>query len=152
MDNGYFYLSLLPIGYYLFWDIGNKTQVGYHLHLSSCLLPADTWTSHICPMSIRLPSSLANSDKLIWVWPSTLQTVNLWCHNEYSCCSHSSSYSFPTPLLSRSDQWSDCQTWCGKMVGYRPVIFQLVLWKRCFFQVVVLQELLWNVRKCTSFH
>ena len=35
---------------------------------------------------------------------------------KYSCCSQlSCSYSFNAHLLSRSDQWSDCQTWCGKM-------------------------------------
>ena len=69
-----------------------------------------------CAMSI-LPSSLDNldnPDKLTWVWPSTLQTVNRWRHNEYSWCSHPSfSYSPKAHLLSRSDQWSDCQTWCG---------------------------------------
>ena len=60
----------------------------YHLHLSSCLLPADSWISRICAMSSEPPSSLANScrpDNLT----STLQSVNRWRHNEYSCCSHS---------------------------------------------------------------
>ena len=34
----------------------------------------------------------------------TLQSVNLWRHNEYSCCSHPSfSYRLHTHLLSRSD-------------------------------------------------
>ena len=90
----------------------------FHLHLSSCLVP-DSLISRICAMSILPPSSLANSDnpdKLTWVWPSTLQTVNRWHHNEYSCCSHPSfSYRSSAHLLSRSDQWSYCQTGCGKM-------------------------------------
>ena len=35
---------------------------------------------------------------------STLQSVNRWRHNEYSCCSHPSfSYPLHTHLLSRSD-------------------------------------------------
>ena len=33
----------------------------YHLHLSSCLLPADYWISRICAMSSEPPSSLDNS-------------------------------------------------------------------------------------------
>ena len=54
--------------------------------------------THICTMRIRPPSYLASSDnpdKLSWVSPSTLQTVNWWRHNEYSCCWHTSFlYSF----------------------------------------------------------
>ena len=69
-----------------------------HLHLSSCLIPADSLISRICATSTRPPSSLANldiPDKMTLVWPSTLQHINRWRHNEYSCCSHPScSYSF----------------------------------------------------------
>ena len=39
------------------------------------------------------PSSLVNSDnpdKLTWVWSSTLQTVNRWRHDKYSCFSNPS--------------------------------------------------------------
>ena len=39
-----------------------RVAVQPHLHLSSCLLPADSWISRICAMSIVPPSSLANSD------------------------------------------------------------------------------------------
>ena len=39
-----------------------RVAVQPHLHLSSCLLPADSWISRICAMSIIPPSSLANSD------------------------------------------------------------------------------------------
>ena len=43
---------------------------------------------------------------------STLQSVSWWRHNAYSCCSHPSRpYICEAHLLSRSDQWSDGQTW-----------------------------------------
>ena len=47
-------------------------HVEMHLHLSSCLLPADSLISRICAMSSEPPSSLSNScrpDNLTWVWP-----------------------------------------------------------------------------------
>ena len=76
--------------------------------------------THMC-YEYTTPFSLANSDntdKMNWVWPCTLQSVNRWRHYEYSCCLHPScSYNFKAHLLSRSDQWSDCQTWCDKL-GY----------------------------------
>ena len=113
-------------GHLFLWNMNAR---GSHLHLSSYLVPADSLISRICAMSIGPLSSLANSDnpdKLTWVWPSTLHTVNRWRHNEYSCCSHPSiTYSFHRHLLSRSDQWSDCQTGCGKMnvVGGEAAIY-----------------------------
>ena len=39
----------------------------YHLHLSSCLLPADSMISRICAMCLEPPSSLPNS-----CWPDNL--------------------------------------------------------------------------------
>ena len=52
--------------------VGSMLAGHCHLHLSSCLLPADSWISRICAMSSEPPSSLANScrpDNLTWVWP-----------------------------------------------------------------------------------
>ena len=105
-------------GHLFLWNMNAR---GSHLHLSSYLVPTDSLISHICAMSIRPLSSLANSDN-----PDTLHTVNRWRHNEYSCCAHPSfSYSFHRHLLSRSDQGSDCQTGCGKMdvVGGEAAIY-----------------------------
>ena len=48
-------------------------------------------------------------------WPTQTTQTSL-PDKEYSCCSHPSfSYRSNAHLLSRSDQWSDCQTGCGKM-------------------------------------
>ena len=57
---------------------------------------------------------------------STLQLVNRWCHNEYSCCSHPSrSYICEAHLLWRSDQLSglmvrpDRARWGGSRIWKR---------------------------------
>ena len=89
---------------------------------SSIKLSATDRLLDITHTTTPAPSSLANSDnpdKLTRVWPSTLQTVSRWRHNEYSCCSHPS---FSHSFHASPDQWSDYQTWCGKM---RTTDFQL---------------------------
>ena len=59
------------------------------------LLPPPPWPIHSW---FRRPKQ---SDLSV---TSTLQSVNRWRHNEYSCCSHPSfSYPLHTHLLSRSD-------------------------------------------------
>ena len=79
--------------------------------------PPPLWPTQTNQTSWPEPRAVVHSAK-----PSTLQTVNRWRHNEYSCCLHPSfSYSSMAHLLTRSDQWSDCQTWCGKMNHIGPM-------------------------------
>ena len=52
---------------------------GYHFHLSSCLLPADSWISRICAMSTEpplLPGQLRQPRRSDLSVTSTLQSVN----------------------------------------------------------------------------
>ena len=78
-----------------------------HLHLSSCLLPADSLISRICVMCLEPPSSQPNScwpDNLTWVWPPYhSQSAGDVIMNIHDARTPSISYRPYTHLLSRSD-------------------------------------------------
>ena len=83
----------------------------WHLHLSSCLLPADSLISRICAMSSKPPSSLPNfcrPDNLTWVWPLHHSQKNGdVIMNIHVAPTPSFSYRPHTHLLSRSDgRWT----------------------------------------------
>ena len=101
----------------------NQPKTNQADEFPSAILPADSLISRRCAMNEEpslLPGQLRQLRRSGLSVTSTLQSVNRWRHNEYSCCSHPSrSYSCKAHLLSRSDQWSDCQTWCGKMTIFQ---------------------------------
>ena len=130
-----------------------------HLHLSSCLLPADSLISRICAMSSEPPSSLPNScrpDNLTWVWPP-YQSVNRWRDNEYSCCSHPLHFvqASHTPvvkvrlvvwqsdLTGQGDTTIQLSTWCmytcGICVGLQGGL--------CVLSVCIWADLSWQTMK-----
>ena len=61
-----------------------------HLHLSSCLLPADSLISRICAMCLEplFPAQLLLARQFDLSVTSIPQSVGRWRHNEYSWCSH----------------------------------------------------------------
>ena len=83
-----------------------------HLHLSSCLLLADSWITRICAMSSEpplLPGLFRQTKQSDLSVTSTLQSVNRWRHNEYSCCPH------PLPFV---------QLWGAPVVNVRLVVWR----------------------------
>ena len=85
-----------------------------------CYLQARGYHAYVLWVQNAPPLWPTQTAQTIWhKCDLTLQSVNRWRHNEYSCCSHPSrSYICKAHLLSRSDQWSDGQTWKGNMLAF----------------------------------
>ena len=92
---------------------------GSHLHLSSCLLPADCLDITYMCYEFRtplFPGQLLQARQSELSVTSTQQSVNRWRHNEYSCCSHPLLFvqASHTPVVSSLTVWpygAGCRKW-----------------------------------------